>query len=246
MIKPQIIIEGNFSPKDIIASVTQEKFNLPKNIRNEIDDIWNKKIYEAKNNKLNLYNGNTYRLKSVKQQESNIVFEFQVMKFKDRFGLREIHRRYGISKELHRKGCFVSATVKTLDKKFVMVRLSGKSMNMNSIEVLGGIMEDNIQMSNTYIFDVLYLEIEEEIGVTKEEIKSMSLRAIFQGGYTNVGFYFEVDLNLSSTEILQRFKENRDYDIAGIEIFNYKEYLNILKNHNLNKQLIYKLVKKHH
>ena len=67
----------------------------------------------------------------------------------------------------------------------------------------------------------------------------MVLRCGYQGGYTNIGFYCEVELSLSSSEIIDNFEPGSDIDIAGIECYSYSEYLQILKNHNFNKQFIY-------
>jgi len=164
------------------------------------------------------------------------------MDFKTRFGLREALPKIDFDETMYRNGCYVGATVKTSDDKYLMVKLSGKSMNRNSNDVLGGIMETNIEMSSEYIFKVLHTELKEEAGVEELEIKNTTLKAIYQGMYTNIGFYLETELSISSDEILKRFKSNSDVDVVGIEVYSYEQYLEVLKNHNENKGLIYDLV----
>ncbi|MCI5051379.1 MAG: hypothetical protein MRY57_03650 [Candidatus Pacebacteria bacterium] len=246
MLEPEILVEGNFTKEDISVRLNTKKFTLTDDIEKEIDDIWKEKIKEAKENNLNLYNGTSYRLLDIKKENNKLHIVFQEMEFRQRFGLREIHRRHGIHTDLYRMGCFVSATVKTADGKYLMVRLSGKSMNMNTIEVLGGIMETNINLDSDYIFKVVSSELKEEIGVLEKEIIKNNLIAVFRGGYTNICFYFEVELSINSDEVKQRFDKNRDIDVSGVLVLTLDEYKDTLQNHNLNKQFIYKLFTKDH
>ncbi len=242
MIKPKLLVTGNFTPGDLVVSVSPSNLVVLDSVKEDINQIWESTLQKAQEKNLNLYNGTSYRLNSLKQESGKVYLDFGIMDFKTRFGLREALPKIDFDETMYRNGCYVGATVKTSDDKYLMVKLSGKSMNRNSNDVLGGIMETNIEMSSEYIFKVLHTELKEEAGVEELEIKNTTLKAIYQGMYTNIGFYLETELSISSDEILKRFKSNSDVDVVGIEVYSYEQYLEVLKNHNENKGLIYDLV----
>jgi hypothetical protein len=246
IITPKLLIKGNFSADDLIVSVSPSNLVLIDSIKKELEHIWDKKIIEAKKKGLHLYNGMSYRLNSYKKENGKIHLDFGTMDFKTRYGLKEALEDISHDEAMYRKGCYVGATVKTSDNKYLMIKLSGKSMNTNTNDVLGGIMETNITMDSEYIFNVLYSELNEEAGIKKKETKNTVLRAIYISSHTNIGFYCETELLISSNEILERFTSNVDIDVAGIEVYSYKEYLKVLKNHSSNKRFMYTLLKNQH
>lgn len=164
------------------------------------------------------------------------------MDYKTLYGLREALPKINYDKTMYQNGCYVGSTVKTSDNKYLMIKLSGKSMNSNTYDLLGGMLGTKIEMNSEYIFNVLYTELDEEAGIKKNEIENTALKAIYQDRLTSIGFYFETDLDISSDEILKRFESNADVDISGVEVYSYEQYLEILQNHNSSKRLIYDLI----
>jgi hypothetical protein len=233
---------GNFNSNDLIVSVSPSNLLILDSVKKDITEIWEAKLKESEEKNLNLYNGDTYRLNSIKEKNGKVYLDFAILDFKTRFGLREALPKIDFDETMYRNGCYVGATVKTLDDKYLMIKLSGKSMNRNTNDVLGGVMETNIEMNSEYIFNVLHTELQEEAGVEESEIKNTFLKAIYQGMYTNIGFYLEAELLISSDEVLQRFESNVDVDVAEIEVYTYIEYLEVLKNHNENKGFIHDLL----
>jgi len=246
MIEPKILIQGKFNSDDITISVNPSTLVLSDLIKKDIETTWNNKIIEAKEKGLHLYNGTSYRLNSFKQENGKIYLDFGIMDFKIRYGLTKVLSGIDYDESLYRKGCYVGATVKTSDNKYLMITLSGKSMNKNGHDVLGGIMETNIDIDSKYIFNVLYAELYEEAGIKKEEIKNTILSAVYLSSHGNIAFYLETELSVSSEDILERFSSNIDIDVAGIEVYSYGEYLEILKNHSPNKRVMYALLKNQH
>lgn len=150
-----------------------------------------------------------------------------------------------LSEEFFSKSCSCSSTIKTADKKYVMVKLSGRSMNTNPIDLVGGIMETDLKIrTGNDIFKLFYKELEEEIGVIESDIDELYLRSVFLENTTNVCFYFEVTLKINASELLSRFQDNMDVDIESIQTFTKSEYRDVLENHrNKNRQLISVLTK---
>lgn len=238
---PEILALGKYLPSDLEVSVSESNRKIDLEIESKLEAIWETKKKKADENGQICYNGLSYRLNSLKKVNDKIILDFGIFEYKVRTGLIVIPEYFNLPEEFYHKGCFSSATVKTNDNRYVMVELSGKSMNLNEVDFIGGVMETTIEMkTGESIFQSLYAELEEEAGVAKNEINESYLRLIFLTQNTYVGFYFEISLNISSIELLERFKkENKDLDIKSLKDFSRDEYIKILENHkSKNKQFI--------
>ncbi len=176
----------------------------------------------------------------LKVEHNLLLLDFGVFDFKTRECLIEIPGYYNLDQDYWRKGCHTLATVKTSDNKYVMVELSGKSMNNNVIDFLGGIMEVEPPIKNGKdLFLSLYKELEEEAFITADDIRESYLKLVYINSKTNVGFYFEIFLKISSQDLQERFDSHRkELDIRALKIMSQLEYVDVLKNHNENKQFI--------
>ncbi len=237
---PKILLKGKFRPEDLIVSVSESNRKINPEIEAKLEAIWEEKKKRADENGQNCYNGISYRVNSLTQQKGKIIIDFGTFEYKVRDGLIDVPEYFDLPEAYWRKGALTGGSVKTLDDRYAMVELSGKSMNKNRIDLPGGIMETNIPMnSGEDVFESFYVELEEEIGVMKEDIQECFLKVILIEKKTNVGFYFEVLLKLTAAELEERFKSNQDQDIKKILFFTKVEYLETLKQHSSpNKQLI--------
>ncbi len=242
--EPKILSSGEFSPDDISISISPSNRIIDKKIEDEIEKVWTRMMMRAKEKGLNLYNGISYRLNSLEQKGNILKIDLSTFEYKIRDGLIAIPEYFNLPEEYWRKGCFTAATVKTSDWKYLMVELSGKSMNTNTIDLLGGVIEFPPEIkTGGDIFKSLYSELEEEAFVNRIDIEECFLKTIFLERRHNIGFYFEVILNISSKKLIERYtKSNMDVDIKSVKFFGRDEYLKTLCKHNPNKQLIAKLV----
>ena len=231
---PKILALGKYLPDDLEVTVSASNRKIDARIEGRLEKIWEKKIQEAEIKGKTCYNGVSYRLNSIKKRNSKLLLDLGTIEFKARDGLIDIPEYFLLPEEFYRKGCFSTGTVKTSDGKYIMVELSGKSMNKNTVDLVGGIIEtDNI-------FESFYAELLEEASIEKTSIEKSYLRAIFLGVNTNVGFYFDVILDRTWAEVLDDFKaKNNDSDIKSLLSFSREEYLDVLKNHkSKNKQIV--------
>ena len=235
---PKILVHGKFTPEDLVVTIGESNRKIDAVVESKLEKVWQEKVIHAQETGKNLYNGQSYRLNTIVQKDKKLVLEFAVFDFKTRDGLIAIPEYFDLPEEYYRKGCFAVSSVRTSDNKYIMAELSGKSMNPNRFENIGGVMESNIPMvSGESVFRCLYTEFEEEISVRLEDIVECYLQTIFLADKTNVAFYFETILNISSDELLERFKNNTDPDIKSLCIYTREEYLDALANHSsLNKQ----------
>ena len=244
MITPKVLVEGKFYPQDLKISISEPNRKIEPKIEGQLEEIWQQKVKLAKEKSQNIYNGISYRLNYLKIEKGHILLDLATMEYKVRDGLIDIPEYYKLSEEYYRKGCHTGASVKTSNGLYIMVELSGKSMNENKIEVLGGILETPPDVvDGTGIFSSLYREMREEALINESDIIESYLRAIFLDSKTNIGLYFEVVLKVTSEEIVKRHENgSTDTDIKSIKFFSKEEYLSELANHNTNKQLISKLL----
>ncbi len=229
---PRILVKGKFDPEDLLVSVSESNRKIAPAIEGQLDAFWEAKKKHADENGKVCYNGISYRLNAIEERDGKVVVDFGMFEYKVRDGLIAIPEYFELPEEYYRKGCFSTATVKTSDGYYLMAELSGKSMNENRTELIGGMMETNIAFqSGADIFKSFYDELEEEAGIKEKDIATCVLTAIFLEESTNVGFYFEVVTTISSNDLLERFQKNQDQDIRALQIHTRTEYKDMLNRH---------------
>lgn len=229
---PKILVRGRFAPEDLVVSVSESNRKIAPAIESQLDALWEAKKKHADENGKICYNGISYRLNDIQVRDGKVVVNFGTFEYKVRDGLIAIPEYFELPEVYYRKGCFSTATVKTSDGLYIVAELSGKSMNENRTELIGGIMETNITFqSGADIFQSFYDELKEEAGVEVGDIATCDLTAIFLEESTNVGFYFEVTTTVSSNDVLERFQKNQDQDMRALRMYTLSEYQDILDQH---------------
>ena len=244
MERPRILATGKYKPSDLQIVVSESTRKIQPQVENKLEAIWQAKVKKAEEKGQVCYNGISYRLNSLKEEGGQLILNLGTLEYKVRDSLTAIPEYFDLSEEYFRKGCFTSASIKTSDNLYLMAELTGKSMNPNSIDLIGGIMETDIDMEiGNDVFKSLYKELEEEAGITQKDINECYLQTIYLEYKTNVAFYFEVILNVTAEELVERFKNNKDGDIKSLRVFTREEYINVLNHHpRINKQFTAKLL----
>lgn len=241
---PKILTVGRFLPSDITITLNPSNRAIDPMIESQLEALWTAKLKRAKEEGRTIYNGLSYRLNAFQEEQGKLRLDFGKIEYKVRDGLIDVPGFLDLSEVYYRKGCYTTASVKTADGHYLMVELSGKSMNMNTTDLLGGIMETEPECkTGEDVFRSLYKELEEEALISESDIAESYLRSLYLERRTNICFYFEVQLTVSSGEILARFERlSADQDIAAVKSFTKEEYIMALQAHNANKQLIAELL----
>lgn len=240
MINPIILAKGNFKPQDLMTTVSKSSRKIDPTREKQLDILWREKEKHAKENGKLIYNGLSYRLNFLKTENDKLLLDFGIFDFKTRECLPETQGYYDTTNEYWRKGCHTLATVKTSDDKYLMVELSGKSINENLTDFLGGIMETEPAIkSGADIFGSLFKELEEEAFILETDIADSALKIVYINANTNVGFYFEISLKITSDQLQERFDNRvKEIDIKSLMVMSREEYIKVLENHNSNKQFL--------
>jgi len=241
------LVTGKLTVRDISITAKESNLKLTPEIEKRIEEVWEDKLIESEKRGGNIFNGVSYRMNSWSYDQQKLKLELSLYDYKHRLGLITMIKNGEISSyDYPHNGCFVGATVLTSDNLYIMVKLSGTSMNLNILEMLGGMVETETQFSDqNFLFDVLYQELEEEAGITNSDITQCYLEAMFTGGTSHFGFYFNVVLDKSSSELQKRFGHNQDTDIESLVFLSRKDYLITLKNMSNNKRLIASIIEGH-
>jgi hypothetical protein len=239
-IEPKLLVYGSFSPQDILVSVSASNRKIEPSIEKQLENLWESKLIFAKEQGRVCYNGLSYRLNSFTRAGEQIIVDLAEVEYKVRDGLIAIPEYFSLSDEHFCKGCHTGATVKTSDDRYLMIELSGKSMSINKIELMGGILELPPPVhSGNDIFASLYRKMEEEGCITKEDIESAYLRMVYLNHRTLVGFHFEVTIKPTADELFVRFAhQHADQDVRSLLHFSRDEYLKILREHSPGKKLV--------
>lgn len=232
MIASKILASGKFYPQDIRVSMHKSNRAIDPTTESQIETVWQAMLAQAKEAGKVCYNGTSYRLNTLAVDAGKLVIELSTFEYKVRDGLLKIPGYFDLTEKYYRKGCFTTGTIRTSDNQYVLVKLSGRSMNENSTEMVGGIMETDVTMcSGEDIFTSFFNELEEEIGVVKDDVADIYLQTIYLDSKTNIGFYFDVTLTISANELLWRFKYNQDIDIESILTYSKDAYIQTLRDH---------------
>ncbi len=246
MIEPKILLKGNFLPEDIVTDWNEEsnrEIHLP--IEDQIETEWGKILANAQEKGFHIYNGRNCRLNNFHCVDGKLFLELAPIEFKIRESLIRIPGYFSLPESFFRKGIFCSANVETSDGKYVFVQLAGKSLNPDRYEMLGGILEteDFSDTKSIDIFQCLYKEMLEEAGLYNADIKQTVLKAILLDENTNIGFYFQSKLHLTSEEVDRLFRENvTDPDIANLLFVSKEKLVSQLMSMNPVKHLIASLI----
>ena len=245
MNKTKELAVGRFTAENLNISVSDSTRKINLEVEDQVDAIWEEKKKKAELEGRVCFNGISYRLNSLKEQDQKIVINFGLLEYKVRHVLSSIPGYLELLDEYYHKGCYTAATIKTKDNKFLIVELSGKSMNTFVIDMLGGIMEKPSEIATGEdVFNCIYGELKEEACIGKSDIEECYLRSVFLTPNTHVCFYFEAILYVSSGTLLDRFSnENQDQDIKSLKVLSREEYVSFLKSHSsLTKQYISQII----
>jgi hypothetical protein len=234
------LVSGKYLPEDLRIFTKESNRKIEPSVESKIQLIWEEKESKAKEEGKRLYNGTLYRLNKLENIDNKLHIELGTIEFKTFLCINEIPKYFELGEEYYKNSGHTLSTVKTKDNRYVMVNLLGKSMNENKFEFIGGAMETNIEINNgTNLFESFYAELEEEASIEQRDIKESYLKLIYQKHKTNIGFYFEVILNLTEKELKNKFNSNKkDQDIESLIFFTKDEYVKALENFNVNKKFI--------
>lgn len=111
---PRILVTGKFNPEDLIVSVNPSNRHIDQSVEAQLEDIWKEKVRKAEEAGKVCYNGLSYRLNTIQEEDGKVFIDFGTFEYKVRDGLIAIPEYFNLSEEYYRKGCFTTASIKIM------------------------------------------------------------------------------------------------------------------------------------
>jgi len=244
---PKILARGPFLPKNIkIINESSSQRKTNPEIEQLIYQTWEKMETKAIAQNQMLWNGESLRLDDLKLENGELTLFTSPTDYKTRASLElNISKVENLSLQYLSAGLAIGGFIETIDNYYIFNQRSHKSVDGNRVDFIGGVMDN---MSAKDGFDLLehnYLEIKEEINVSKNEIESINILGLILGDSGNVIFITSTKLNISFDYLQKLFEQKHDEEVfelvkvkdQDLEIFinqigRYKPLaLDLLKNH---------------
>jgi len=246
MIEPKILVKGGFSPEDIHIQLNRETNRkttqeLEKLIREEWEWLYSK----AKSEGRIIWDGESYRLDDFRVNEHGELFlKVSPIKYSVRAPLNRLTQyTEKLGEQYLAKGLGIGGFLKTTDGKFIFGVRSGKTLTSNKIDFIGGIVENVDLNSGKELFSQNYKEIQEEMGVSKDQIDNMVVLGMILSNTSNVIIITFTQLNIDSKKVLDVFRQRNDEEMSSLEFVeeeSLKDYLHDLGGY---KVVVYELLK---
>ncbi|EKE20983.1 MAG: hypothetical protein ACD_7C00397G0001 [uncultured bacterium] len=242
--KPKIIVQGKFYPKDIdvdFSKLSGRKIDFE--IENKIDKKWKEHEKEKKQEGGMIWDSVTYRLENLKAKENKLNITLGEIKYSKRIGARWfLDKLEKLGDGYYPKGIYLAAIVKTKDEYYVMGDLSGKTLVLSDVSLVGGVLskDEGIIEKSDDIFGALQREVKEELNIDKENLEDIYLKAVILTERLAIGFIFCASLNMDMESVQGNFIANDEF--VAVKGYEKKEIKDILKSMGGAKALVGELI----
>lgn len=223
----RILLKGPISPKDIIIrQVKTSNRKIDIEVEKKTQSIWEETLKESKEKGWNIYNGESYRLEQIGKNGNNIELKVSKLKFKTRNSLtRQSISLHKLGEDYYCKGLAIGWFLRTSDNKYIFGQRSGSSLTVTRIDFIGGILEDVNLRSGKDIIHKGLQEIKEEAGISKQNLKDISIATFVISPSTNIIVLASALVNLDSIECKSIFEKERLEDEMSNLVFVDKDKL---------------------
>lgn len=232
MLKPKILISGKFYADDISVKVNpHSNRKIDKTVERGINPLWEKIYKKATAEGKQVWDGISFRLNDVHEEQGTLMFEVSPIKFSIRYPLcTMVSELEHLGEDYYAKGMGIGGIIETSDGKYIFGQRSGKTMTSNKIDVIGGFVEgvDFTDKREQGLLAVNTMEIKEELGIDSFRIKEMSVIGVVLSYTTNVVVVTYTELEMDSSEVRQSFNNATDdemSDLVFVEKENLKKFL---------------------
>lgn len=220
---PRILYHRNFNEDTFSVKKVDIKIQLSAQQLKGMDKRW--KDYEegAKSKGNRVWNGTFYRLENIDDFEKEL--ELSTISYSTIRGLTYNNDLSTIPPSSWTNHISTNSLIKTSDGLFVLGRRGANTMSKLKVGLIGGGLQPEEQTvdSGSDIFDNQRREMEEELGISSEEIRLMRGIGIVHSAISTVTFIFYSELSIEKSQLLKAFDENSDDEIRDLEFVTEKD-----------------------
>ena len=180
----------------------------------EINNIWEEFIKEKIPS--DYYNGDIFLVTNIKTNEGNYIFEIGKTKFSDLIYAKRTNK-------LKVRSLFIASYIMTADNYLCIIKNKHKRINTRGGRV------DSLDFDNNLFIpqNCLYREFQEEMAMdlkhdeTFYDINAKYIKIPYGAEHElalyPIGILYEIKTTLTTTELLENFKKNKDFSDGEIE-----------------------------
>ena len=199
---------------------------------------WKKLDKTTKRKRANLWNGVIYRLSKITPQKEKSILHLSTIDFKTHYATSQaVNFLKKIPFEKRPNGMYVGAYIKTSDGKLIFGSRSPKSVTRADINFIGGnLNKDEMEITCTKdLFNFFIKEFEEELGLNKKAIKTLSGLGIYISDNCRIGVVMACELGISEKTVMKNKKLN--FEHQKLIFLTKKKFLNLLDDPRINANI---------
>ncbi len=201
----KILFKGRYLLEDVQVSFS-EKSNrkIDAELEAKFRDDWEETLKSAADKGIKVWDSQTYRLENFRIDKGKLLLDLSLIKFSVRSGIKK-HRDEveKLGSGYFSKGLHVSAIIVTSDGKYLMGKLSGKTLNERTVDFIGGVMsKDEVEVRDSRdIWKTVIRELDEEVNIKETDTERVELVGALTSKHSNVGLVFFVKLKIDSKKV---------------------------------------------
>jgi len=244
MVQPKVLAKGRYYPKDISISYKKESNRkIDKSLELKVSQKWEEMLKEAKSKGKLIYNGESYRLNNLTETNCKLHFEVSKFRYSTRRPIREFPEELEkLGEDYYSRGLAIGGFIKTTDDLYIFGKRSGKTMETNSEDFIGGIVDEVDLKTGEDIFKLNKREIFEELNITSAEIADIYLVGVVSTGVANVVIISQTFLNVDSEHVNQLFDKRKDSEMKSLRFVKEKDLKTYLKGLGGHKNAVVELI----
>ena len=217
--KYQVLFQGDFKAKNVSFQEIPSSRKIDPALEEQCQEAWRTMLEKAKKEGKSIWDSEVYRFEKAELKKGTLQIEVSTIPFSVRYPMNKYTEVLNVlGPDYFAHGLYSSALVKTIDDVYCFIEKSDKYVSRKTVPFIGGVMSKSEKVigSGDELFDQLVREIEEEIGVDVDQIKSTTLKAAYRNLRHNVCLVYEVVLDLAFDEVEAIFDENNDGEAARV------------------------------
>lgn len=234
----KVLLRGKFQEKDISIHLVTRKPKSNKIIKKAIEQQWSDMVKGRKSVGKEAWNSKVFTLIDYKVKSDVLSLEIGTTSYKELQGTNATYWLLGeiYGKEYLANGILVESLVFDKNGKFIAgKRNTGVKKEYEPYAIFGGTMDYDdkkgaVIPNGMEPFTAMRIELEEELGVTKDQVSDMYIKYLVEDRKYYPILYFWTHLNISFEELHEKFIQSGDKtEHSDIVVLTKQELTTILE-----------------
>jgi 8-oxo-dGTP pyrophosphatase MutT (NUDIX family) len=224
---PYVYCLGNFQANQIsIFPETISSRKIKPELEQKLVSAWEQLQKQANDDGKQVWDSELYRLEAVKKRKDNLDITLSTILFSTRKMITQyLPEVLSLGEDYFSKGMFSSIFIRTSDNLYAFLKKSNLFVARNNYSFVGGAYSKAEQkISNGQdLFEIARKEIFEELNITDNDVRNISMISIFITSQTHTCFLFDCQLNLTSQELIEKYNLSHDPESSELILLHLEQ-----------------------